>query len=519
MFWGTPSLQFVPWRALAWDLISSGELPLWNSLVGMGAPLLANYQSALLYPPNWSLFLLDALGGVGWAAWGQAVVVLVHLGWAGTGIAFLVRRLGMGILSQTICGLAFGLSGYLVARSGFLSINAAVAWLPWILLVVLKIIVAVRLDRRQLLKYIMILSLVLAMQLLTGHAQTTWYTLLLTIVWAGYWYMKIGREYVDHGDEIGENPKPTTSVQRNIGSAVRPWLWLSLALLVACALAAGQLLPTFEYLLQSQRAGIVDYEYAIAYSFWPWRFVTFLAPDMFGSPVIGDYWGYGNYWEDHVYIGLLAIILSLAAIIHSIKLSCARKKPLQTSKSGIKQQYTAISVNESPKTYSGLTYFLTIIVLVSFIIALGKNTPVFPWLYHHVPTFSLFQAPTRFSIWAEVSLVLLVGLGIEIWHRPVGRALYWTRLATAGAFAISVGAGLAWLLIGDVSPTFIRATAITGFLGVVIGILTLTAPESRLSKITRKITGVQKIWVMAVVFFVMLDLLIAGWGLIPGIEQ
>jgi hypothetical protein len=162
---------------------------------------------------------------------------------------------------------------------------------------------------------------------------------------------------------------------------------------------------------------------------------------------------------------------------------------------------------------------LTIIVLVSFIIALGKNTPVFPWLYHHVPTFSLFQAPTRFSIWAEVSLVLLVGLGIEIWHRPVGRALYWTRLATAGAFAISVGAGLAWLLIGDVSPTFIRATAITGFLGVVIGILTLTAPESRLSKITRKITGVQKIWVMAVVFFVMLDLLIAGWGLIPGIEQ
>jgi hypothetical protein len=296
-------------------------------------------------------------------------------------------------------------------------------------------------------------------------------------------------------------------------------LWLALALMAACALAAVQLFPTLEYLLQSQRAGIVDYEYAMAYSFWPWRFVTFLAPDMFGSPVTGDYWGYGNYWEDHLYIGLLAVILSMAAIIHSIKLSRSQKNSSQSAKSTYKYQFISISVIQSPKTYSGLTYLLVAIVLISFILALGKNTPIFPWLYHHVPTFSLFQAPTRFSIWAVFSFVLLAGLGLEIWHRPEARALYWTRLATAGAFAISLGAGLTWLLLGDVSPTFIRASAITGLLGVVIGILTLTAPVSRLSDDARWITGGQKIWVFSVVLFVMLDLLIAGWGLIPGIEQ
>src|SRR3972149_2479106 len=133
MFWGTTALQFIPWRYFAWETIREGILPLWNPLVGMGAPLLANHQSALLYPPNWLLFLLDEIGGVGWAAWGQGLLVAVHLAWAGAGMYLLANKLGLSDLAQTISGLAFGLSGYLVARSGFLSINSAVAWLPWVL--------------------------------------------------------------------------------------------------------------------------------------------------------------------------------------------------------------------------------------------------------------------------------------------------------------------------------------------------------------------------------------------------
>ncbi len=64
LFWGTPGLQFVPWRYLAWELLKSGELPLWNPLSGMGAPLLANYQTSLAFPPTWLLFALAWLGGI-----------------------------------------------------------------------------------------------------------------------------------------------------------------------------------------------------------------------------------------------------------------------------------------------------------------------------------------------------------------------------------------------------------------------------------------------------------------------
>ena len=53
LFWGLPSLQFYPWREYAFDMLRGGQLPLWNPYNGAGAPLIANYQSALFYPLSW----------------------------------------------------------------------------------------------------------------------------------------------------------------------------------------------------------------------------------------------------------------------------------------------------------------------------------------------------------------------------------------------------------------------------------------------------------------------------------
>ncbi len=182
MFWGTPSLQFVPWWYWAWQTLRSGHLPLWNPQVGMGAPLLANYQVGLFYPPNWFYFLLAAFGGLPAIAWGQAIMVALHLGWAGIGMAQLARRLGLGRTAQTVSGLAFGLSTYLVARAAFLSVTSAVAWLPWVLLYSREI-ARPGLNRRAGL----LLVICAAFQLLAGHAQTTWYTLLLAGIWTAAW--------------------------------------------------------------------------------------------------------------------------------------------------------------------------------------------------------------------------------------------------------------------------------------------------------------------------------------------
>jgi len=509
LFWGTPALQFIPWRSFGWELLASGHPPLWNPLVGMGAPLAANYQTAFFYPPNWIEALFWALGGISWQAWAQTMLVMLHLILSGLGASLLVRRLGVGLLGQTIAGIAFGCSGYLVARAGFLSINAAVAWLPWILLGTWLIIAGPG-NRKAWIG----LVFALAMQLLTGHAQTVWYSYLLAFLWVGFWGW---RKAIDG---VGKTPSQTDSGRsipgKVIRSVIQSWAYLSLAIVLAIGLAAIQLIPTAEYLMQSQRASAVDYELAMTYSFWPWRIIGLFAPNFFGNPAHGDFWGYGNFWEDALYIGLLPVLLALSVLLRPGAWPNLQAK--NTSQDWPEKPLQLPAIRRS------LVYFLWMVLIVGFILALGKNTPAFPWLYWHIPTFSLFNAPSRFLIWIEISLVLLASMGADRWRRPEKKALYWTRLATAGGFAVSLGAGLAWFLVTDtqmlseVTLSAIGATAIAGLWGLLAGGLSLLAPESQTTeKMLYKSPG-QHLWLWAVIFTVGLDLLIAGWGLNPGVE-
>ncbi len=488
LFWGTIILQFIPWRHYAWTVIQSGHLPLWNPLVGMGAPLLANYQSALLYPPNWILFILDSLGGVTWLAWGQGLLVVLHWCLAGVGMIRLLNWLGIGKLGQALGGVSFGLSSYLVSRASFLSINAAVAWLPWVILYSSILIKDIHLQGKPSRRSFIILSIILALQLLSGHAQTTWYTILLAFAWSGFWGYRFARVQ-----------SPLYRLKNIFFTIVRMWAWLAVSLIVAAMISAPQMLPTIEYLVQSQRSAAVDSNLAMNYSFWPWRLITLFAPGMFGNPATGDYWGYGNYWEDALYIGLLPIIIGLWALVYG------RKAPKDPD-------------DQNGMTMPSLILFLGAMIIVSMLLAFGNNTPIFPWLYRYFPSFDMFQAPTRISIWAIFSLTILASIGIEKIKRPIKKALYWTRLSTAGAFAITLGASLVWWFIKDVAPTFIKASALAGLMGMICGLILLWAPPSKDSeKQGKKTTGI--IWKAVVLIFVCIDLIFSNWGLNPVIDH
>jgi hypothetical protein len=460
----------------------------------MGAPLIANYQSAVFYPPNWIYLLLDSIGGTPWMAWGQAVVIVLHLGWAGTGMALLSRRLGVSELGQTISGLSYGMSGYLVARAGFLSINSATAWLPWILLAATQALkinhagnVLSKPDQTSeppsrsisrlwtTSKSFLWLAVFTGLLLLAGHAQVAWYTLGFTVLWAIYFSL--------------------TGDSRN--GFLRSWGIVGLALLIGLILAAVQLFPTGEYLLESQRASSVDFTSALTYSFWPWHYLNFLSPGLFGSPVTGDYWGYANYWEDAVYIGLGPLILAFLAFA-----------------------LTGVSLKVGSSLKKRLAGFLAIVILISFLLAMGWFTPVFPWLYHNVPTFDMFQGPTRISLLAIFSLSLLAGVGADRWRRPGGRALYWSRLGTVGAASVAIGAGLAAIIkspaLAAIEPSLVRSTAIIGFWGLGFGLLTLTAP--RTDFVDNPGAGWQP-WHWLACTWIVADLVVANWGIMPGIDR
>ena len=443
LFWGTPSLQFIPWHWQAWEMLRHGHLPLWNPLLGAGAPLLANHQSALLYPPNWLLYPFAALGGLPAMAWAHGLLAALHLILAAWGMAKLANLFGLPEPAPTVAGLAYGLSGYLVARLGFLSVNAATAWTPWLLWA------TYRLLERPARRRAATLAAIWGLQLLSGHAQTAWYSILLAGLWGVFWLRKAAWR--------------------------RQLLAWSTAVLWGAALAAAQLLPTAVYLWQSQRAAGAP-AWGLDFSFWPWHFLTLLLPNAFGNPAHGNHWGYSVFWEDAAYVGVLPLLMALLATCWG--------RPRRVVVWG------------------------WLVVVAGFALALGRFSPLFMALYRHVPTFAMFKAPARWLLWPEVALPLMAALGVAAWRRPTGRALYWTRLGTAGAFAVAVGAGLAWRLMGDIQPTFIASAALAGLWALGAGALALTAPPEDAPEVHRR-------WAWAVAGWVALDLLVAGWGLNP----
>lgn len=480
LYWGTASLQFVAWWQAAWAGLLQGSLPLWNPGSGMGAPLLANYQSAFFYPPNWVMLPLAGLFGAVGIAWGYTLLTVLHLAWAGLGMAVLLKRLGFAWLGQMIGGLAFGLSGYLVGRLAFFSMLWAAAWLPWVIFCAEGLVHPTQAVRMQghVRRFRLLPGLVacLALQLLAGHAQLTWYALVL----AGAWVTFRGWQ-----DARAHALRFLAGLKRVV------WIWLAFAVNAALAagIAAVQLLPTWEYLQVSQRADAVAYADAMVYSFWPWRLLTLFAPDFFGSPARGDFWGYASYWEDHLYPGMLALLLALASLWLVWQAIRRGRRNL----------------------HSGLTLFLWGGFVITFLLAFGKYTPVFPFLYRHIPTFAMFQAPARYLIWAAFAIPILAAVGAEHWRCPTStKGRSWLLRCTVGAFAVMVGAGLAWLLLPDVRVTFISATALAGFWAFGFGGLTLLMP---LAQRNDRLRG----WQAAVLVWALVDLLSAGWGLNPGV--
>lgn len=167
-----PIFEYYSWRYAVRERLRQGEVPLWNPYAMSGNVLLANSQSAVLYPPNLLLWALPLATGIN-------LVTALHTFLAGLFAFGFLRTAGLGRPASMTGALGWMLCGPMVVWQQFQTPTAVLTWLPaglwaW-----------ERFARDEhALRTIGWLAAVVAMVLLAGHLHFAFYTLLAICIYA-----------------------------------------------------------------------------------------------------------------------------------------------------------------------------------------------------------------------------------------------------------------------------------------------------------------------------------------------
>lgn len=367
---------FYPYWAEATRAFRAGRLPLWNPYLFLGAPFLANSQVGVFYPLNWPLWLL-------WPAHRSVhLTIVLHLCLAALNAYVWARvALRLGRTGAWTVGALFALGGYLGAQVEHVNQLQGLAWLPLIL---------VLWDRMRGVAAFFGLVLVIGLVFLAGHAQTAFISLVGLAIYGlapALWQGLRGRGW---------------------GPAARRVAYLAAAAGLGTALAAVQLLPTWELSRLSVRAGGLPFNERVSFSLSPLYLPRSLLPG-FGAPVPPEH-------IEHVaYVGIAGLALVISAMCH------AHHRP----------------------RISNLQSILCLLTLGLFL-SLGLYNPLYLLLARFVPGFAHFRVPARWLALAAVGLAALAGWGADGLYCHRGRVGRRGLLFLAAALVALV----AWAVVG-----------------------------------------------------------------------
>jgi len=383
-------LYFYPYRAYVTRALLDGQFPLWNPHLFLGAPLFANMQTAVLYPFHWLFLGLSVPKQV-------AASIVLHVALAGLGVlAYARRSLGLGWLGALAAGVIFGLGGYLGGQVGHINQLSGVAWLPWTFL-----LLDMAAGRQRRVVAALVLSAVIALMILAGHAQSVFICLVGLALYAlvGGQVRQAAHDggTPEEGPPAGE-PGAVKRLRLNldlIGLGLQrlksrlPYLVaLAVAVAVAVLLAAVQLVPTLELSALSVRSGGLSYREATSFSLNPWLLHFTLLPP-FGvdlAQVFGE-----AYSEYVAYVGIIGLGLALYAVWRGWVRPAGEGRGLSAS-----------------------TRFFTLLAALGLFLALGRVNPFYYLLYKIVPGFDLFRAPARWMLLYTFGMSLLAGIGLQL---------------------------------------------------------------------------------------------------------
>lgn len=278
---------FYPYRLEAAHAIQQGRLPLWDPYLFLGAPFMANIQTAIFYPLNALFYLMPV-------PYALNASIIVHIALAGLLMyAFARSSLALDRAGSLVAATAFMFSGFMGAQVGHINqINVAV-WLPGLLLCIDQAV------WRRGGRWVAAGCLVVMVQMLAGHSQESYFILVTAGLYALF-RVVVPRDTVDLSGPV---------LRRGRFSA--PLVYV-LVVGLGMGMSLFQLLPTLELAGESIRGGGLSYADAVSFSLRPWELLDDLLPTFVRIPFT-EYVGY---------VGIFALTLG------GLALAKGSRKPL-----------------------------------------------------------------------------------------------------------------------------------------------------------------------------------------------
>lgn len=471
-------LQFWAWRSLMLEGWASLDPAFWNPYQLMGAPLLANSQSAIFYPPHILLGLARVPVGVALnlLAWG-------HLVWAGLGVFLLCRNLGAGRWGSMFAGASFAVSPFLLTWLPLASVPTTVSWIPWCLAFTTGLLSSADGWKKQAAG----LAACFGMMVLAGHLQFVFYGGLAIVLFG---LVLFGFRLKNQG--LAEN------------GGLRLGLWAAGLALGVC-LALPQLLPVLENSKSSHRVATATQEGYAAYvkgALAPYELPGLVFPSLMGYPgQKAEVEGAGDapvYWPAYVRIGAAPGegAWGIGPLVLGLAIFAFRR---------VRKDRKWVADGLSPAAWAAGA-----LAIMAFLLAMG--TQLNAALYFGIPGFSATGSPGRVIVLLALALCVLAGLSWpsedeeeEIPQRTlliIGAAPVVAGLLFMGLFTRGLSS---WMKDFNVDA-FVSAQAKAGLLPLALSVLGLAGALILIQR---------RQWAGALASGVLCQLALGAWLFVP----